>query len=244
MPRGFEAQVIPRRAFLAGAAFAAAALDAPSMLSAPNKVPTLLDHILVGCNDLDAGIAFVEERTGVRAAFGGVHPGAGTRNALLSLGPSRYLEIIAPDPDQPASADVRDLKTLDEPVLVGWAAHPGDIETFATRLKQEGVAIKGPNPGSRKRLDGRVLHWKTLSLEDDAGGLLPFFIEWSADSLHPSVDAPPGCRLVLFEAATPHPGELAKRTAQLNLDLPISEARGVYLHAIIAGPQGQLDVTF
>lgn len=241
MAHGFAAHVISRRSFLT---VAGAALTAPRILWAANKVPALLDHILLGCNDLDAGIAFVEERTGVRAAFGGVHPGAGTRNALLSLEQSRYLEIIAPDPQQPASADARDLRSLDEPVLVGWAAHPGDIETFATRLKQEGVAIKGPNPGSRKRLDGRVLHWKTLSLEDDAGGLLPFFIEWSADSLHPSVDAPQGCHLVLFEAATPHPGELAKKTAKLNLDLPISEARGVYLHAIITGPKGQLDVTF
>jgi hypothetical protein len=246
MTHGLGEQVISRRVFLAGAgaAVARAALGAPSILAAVKKVPTLLDHILLGCNDLDAGIAFVEERTGVRAAFGGVHPGAGTRNALLSLEQSRYLEIIAPDPDQPASADARDLRTLDEPVLVGWAAHPGDIEAFATRLKQEGLAISGPNPGSRKRLDGRVLHWKTVTFQDDAGGLLPFFIEWSRDSLHPSVDSPQGCRLILFEAFTPSPHVLAKKTEQLNLDLPISEARGAYLHAIIAGPKGQLDVTF
>src|SRR5580698_6397052 len=131
MSHGFEARVISRRVFLAGAAFAAAALDAPSILSAPKKVPTLLDHILLGCNDLDRGVAFVEEQTGVRAAFGGVHPGAGTRNALLSLGQNRYLEIIAPDPAQAAGVDSRGLRNLKEPVLVGWAAHPGDIEAFA-----------------------------------------------------------------------------------------------------------------
>jgi hypothetical protein len=232
---------LSRRFFLAAAG---AALAAPRMTWAADKAPTLLDHILLGCNDLDKGIAFVEESTGVRAAFGGVHPGAGTRNALLSLGENRYLEIIAPDPKQPASADSRDLRKLEEPVLVGWATHPGDIEAFAARLKQEGIAATGPNPGSRKRPDGRVLHWKTLGLKDDAAGLLPFFIEWSGDSLHPSVDSPQGCRLLTFEAFTPKPDELWRKATELRLDLPISEARGTSLHAVIAGPQGQLDVTF
>ena len=232
---------LSRRFFLAAAG---AALAAPRMTWAADKAPTLLDHILLGCNDLDKGIAFVEESTGVRAAFGGVHPGAGTRNALLSLGENRYLEIIAPDPKQPASADSRDLRKLEDPILVGWAAHPGDIEAFAARLKQEGIAATGPNPGSRKRPDGRVLHWKTLGLNDDAAGLLPFFIEWSGDSLHPSVDSPQGCGLLTFEAFTPKPDELWRKAAELRLDLPISAARGASLHAVIAGPKGQLDVTF
>jgi catechol 2,3-dioxygenase-like lactoylglutathione lyase family enzyme len=205
----------------------------------------LLDHILLGAADLEAGIAFVAERTGVRAAFGGVHPGAGTRNALLSLGRNRYLEIIAPDPRQPATADVRDLKDLDKPALVGWAVHPGDIEAFANRLKSEGVAVVGPKPGSRKRPDGRVLNWKTLALKDDAGGLLPFFIEWGAGSIHPSVDAPPGCQLVLFEAATPDTLGLGRTAASLRLDLSIVKTPTTpHLHAIIAGPKGNLDVTF
>jgi hypothetical protein len=234
-----------RRRFLVTAS---AALASARISSAAQQEPTpkLLDHILIGSPDLEKGIAFIEERTGVRAAFGGVHPGAGTQNALLSLGKNRYLEIIAPDPKQPATLDVRDLRKLEEPVLVGWAAHPGDVEAFAQRLKTEGVEVIGPKPGSRKRPDGHVLNWKTLALKDDAGGLFPFFIEWGAGTTHPSVDAPPGCSLELFEAIARSPDlvKLQGRAAQLNLDLKISPGRTPHLHATVAGPKGRLDITF
>ena len=237
--------VCSRRRFLftASAALAAARI---SPAAQPETAPKLLDHILVGSPDLEKGIAFIEERTGVRAAFGGVHPGAGTQNALLSLGKNRYLEIIAPDPKQPNTEDKRNLRTLEEPVLVGWAQHPGDIEAFAQRLKSEGVEVVGPKPGSRKRPDGRVLNWKTLALKDDGDGLFPFFIEWGPGTIHPSIDAPQGCTLELFEAIATEQTlvPLRHRAGQLNLDLKLNSGRTPHLHAIVAGPKGRLDITF
>ena len=244
---------IPRRAFIA---IAGGALLAPhSLLSRQRRqqspepplvdqVPPMLDHILLGCNDLQRGIDSAEQHTGVRAAFGGVHPGRGTQNALLSLGTRRYLEIIAPDPQQNLANQLANmLKKLTEPRIVGWAAHPGDVQLLATDLAKAGIAAEGPTPGSRKRPDGSVLHWKTLNLKDDANGLLPFFIQWSTDSTHPSADAPSGCQLLRFELLTPDPAALAKTTAPLNLKAPIAKGPSPQLHAVISGPNGQLDIT-
>ena len=238
-------ETLGRRSFIA---VAAGAVLTPRLAGAASEVPSLLDHVLLGCDDLDRGVDFVEQRTGVRAAFGGVHPGRGTRNALLSLGERRYLEIIAPDPKQIriepfAQKQVAHLKQLTSPHLIGWAAHPGDLEKFSGRLREANIAFDGPRPGSRQRPDGKLLQWKTLNLKDDKDGLLPFFIEWSSNSLHPSEDAPKGCRLTHFGGLTPNRDELAKIANLLQIDLSLSPADKPALRATIVGPKGELRVT-
>jgi hypothetical protein len=238
--------MVSRRHFLT-LGFAGAIL-APRLaygrIETEDQVPSMLDHILLGCHDLKRGIDFVERHTGVGAAFGGVHPGRGTQNALLSLGTRRYLEVIAPDPQQTTDNPLaKHLKNLNEPHLVGWAAHSGDMQALAGDLAKAGIAADGPTPGSRKRPDGRVLHWKTLNLRDDGKGLLPFFIEWSADTVHPSEDAPKGCQLSSFELHIPDPAALAKTTAKIGLTVRILAGPTAQLRAVISGPKGKLDLT-
>jgi catechol 2,3-dioxygenase-like lactoylglutathione lyase family enzyme len=234
-------QPLSRRLFLL---LTSGVVTVPSMLLAESEGPSLLDHILLGAPDLQAGIDFVENRTGVRAAFGGVHPSRGTQNALLALGERHYLEIIAPDPAQPGVKNplASNLHSLAEPRLVGWAAHPGSVTSFAEKLRAAGIKFEGPTPGSRKRPDGRLLQWQTLTLADADSGLLPFFIEWGKDSVHPSVDAPKGCSLLNFAAETPDPEELAATLKTLNLDLLVKKGEKPRLHAVISGPKGSLDV--
>ncbi|MEQ1474228.1 MAG: VOC family protein [Candidatus Acidiferrum sp.] len=229
-------QKIPRRVFVA---LTAGAFVAPQFLFGEVDPPTMLDHLLLGCNDLDRGIAYVEQKTGVRAVVGGVHPGRGTRNALLSLGEKHYLEIIAPDPQQAGVPDARDLSGLTEPRLVGWAAHPGDITQFAARLRAANIAFEGPLPGSRKRPDGRLLQWKTLGLKNDEHGVLPFFIEWSAGTIHPSTDAPSGCNIDHFAITTPNRAELQRLCSQLQLDVHIQHGEKSQLLALISGAGGR-----
>jgi hypothetical protein len=228
---------LSRRLFLA---MAAGALSAPGWLRAEDRVPSNLDHILLGVSDLDHGIAWVEKRTGVRAMFGGVHPGRGTRNALLSLGPRCYLEIIAPDPKQPLGDIAKNLAELREPTVFNWAVHTDDIAAAARNAVAAGFAIDGPADGSRTRPDGKVLRWKACRLKDDRGGLLPFFIEWARDSVHPAADAPGGCVLKQFSLESPSPAELEKLCKGLGLEVNVERADKPALRAMIASRKGEV----
>ncbi|MCU1318420.1 MAG: hypothetical protein JWN63_3742 [Candidatus Acidoferrum typicum] len=238
-------QPLSRRIFLAltGGALAVPSVSLGADAEDDDQVPALLDHIILGCNDLDRGIDLVEQNVGVGPTIGGVHPGRGTRNALLSLGERRYLEIIAPDPAQHEIVHFPQIREMSEPRLLGWAVHPPDIAAIAQQLRENKVAFKGPDDGSRKRPDGRVLTWKTVNLADDRHGLLPFFIEWSADSVHPSKDAPVRCRLEYFEIMSVDPDELSWTFKRIGLDLPVQRSDKARLRALISGPKGDLGLT-
>lgn len=232
-----------RRTFLV---VTSSALMLPRLLWAADEVPTMLDHILLGCSDLDQGIAFVEQHTGVRPAVGGVHPGRGTRNALLSLGKLHYLEVIAPDPQQHIESAVpsllNTLRHLAVPKLVEWAVHTNDIQAVAERLRKQGIAFHGPNPGSRKRPDGGMLSWQTLNFDDDHQGMVPFFIQWGEGTVHPSADAPAGCQLASFAAAGPQPAQLSEMYRQRGIDVQVESADKQQLRAHIIGPKGTLEL--
>lgn len=182
-----------------------------------------LDHLVYAVPDLDAGVADLEQRLGVRAAPGGPHPGRGTRNALIALGPERYLEIIGPDPAQPAPAGGRwfgiDPKTPAR--LAGWAAKGGDLTRLVAAAAQRGVALGEVMPGARTRPDGVELRWTLTDPDAQAVfGLAPFFIDWGG-SPHPAATAPRGPVIVSLRAEHPRPELAREPLAALGLDLPI-----------------------
>ncbi|HEX9942466.1 MAG TPA: VOC family protein [Thermoanaerobaculia bacterium] len=206
-----------------------------------------VDHLLLGVADLDHGIEWVEKLTGVKAVFGGSHPGRGTRNALLSLGGRRYLEIIAPDPEQTAYNFQIDIRKLAEPRLITWAAAASDINAIAKKARDAGYQLFGPNDGSRARPDGKVLKWKTLGIQNALGhdGVepIPFFIEWAADSLHPSQDSPQGCELQSLAMEHPDAAKVRSALKDLGIELKVKQASGARLTATLKTPKGKVELS-
>ena len=214
------------------------------MAAAQALVPavTAVDHLLLGISDLDQGIAWVEKATGVRAVIGGSHPGVGTRNALLSLGGRRYLEIIAPDPAQTAFNSRHDVRKLAQPRVINWAAATSDIASLARRAGEGGRQVFGPRDGSRARPDGGTVRWQTLGIMHQLASELvdpiPFFIEWAADAIHPSQDSPAGCVLQSFVIEAPNASAIGAELRRLGIEAAVKEAKTLKLVATLKTPKG------
>ena len=60
-----------------------------------------LDHLVYAVPDLDVATREITAATGVAPTEGGRHLRRGTRNVLVGLGETSYLEIIGRDPEHP-----------------------------------------------------------------------------------------------------------------------------------------------
>ena len=203
-----------------------------------------VDHLVYATPDLALGINTLERLLGVRATPGGQHPGMGTRNALLALGPSTYLEIIGPDPDQPKLASPRrfGIDELTAPRLTTWVANGKDLDGFVTRARRDGVMLGDVIAGSRKRPDGVVLSWRyTDPSVVLANRLIPYVIDWGT-SPHPAATAAPGVKLVALRAEHPDAAKVQQMLAHLGLDLPVKTGSKPALIATLDSPKGRVEL--
>ena len=204
----------------------------------------MLDHLVYAVPDLDAAIADIEVRWGVRATPGGQHVGRGTHNALIALGGEAYLEIIAPDLAQPEPPQPRSfgIDALTAPRLVTWAVKAPGIEGRVARAIAAGYDPGPARAMSRARPDGVLLSWKLTQRAEVAGdGLVPFLIDWGATP-HPSTTAAAGCALRGLRAEHPAPSVIGKMLAALEVELPVTEGAAPALIATIETPRGLLEL--
>ncbi|MFN6953304.1 MAG: VOC family protein [Acetobacteraceae bacterium] len=178
-----------------------------------------IDHVVVGAATLEQGAEWVERQLGARPGPGGVHEGAGTHNLLLGLGAGCYLEVIAPDPSQPAPEHPR-LFDLDdpgvrtvlqaEPRLLAYVARTPALGPLADRLGPRGGEIRAMRRGN--------LSWRMLlpPQRQDLGNLIPPMIQWDGDGKGPRLPDSK-VRLTAIHAEHPEPDALRAALAERGL---------------------------
>ena len=202
------------------------------------------DHLIVAAATLAQGCDHVEAALGIRPQPGGKHVTMGTHNALVSLGPGFYLEVIALDPEGTSPARPRwfDLDEprmraalTESPKLIHFAARTDDLAALA---RSSAVPLGEPHPMARGDF-----RWQ-MTIPDDGHlpgrGLVPTLIQWSG-SLHPTDRLPDsGIRLVTLAGEHPDPAPVRQALSALGLSdvLKVSYGRSPRLAAMLRTPRG------
>lgn len=201
-----------------------------------------LDHIVWAVSDLAKGIAHFEALTGVRAAPGGRHSSGGTENALVGLGGTTYLEIVAPVPGTTETGRwLSFCRASEEPRILTYCMRTAvPLAALAEREAGAGRPARGPYDLSRHRPDGTLLSWKLLDVETAPfDRAVPFFIDW-LDSPHPSASATGGLKLKSFRIGHPMPEALAARLAAIDVAVPVEQAEALRFEAVLSSPNGDV----
>lgn len=194
-----------------------------------------LDHLVIAARTLPEGRAWLEGRLDLPMQDGGKHETFGTHNALLSLGPDCYLEVIAIDPGAPAPTrprwfglDTPEMKARleDGPALIHWVAA---VETLTA----------GPEVLDLSRGENR---W-TLTVQEDGGlpmnGVAPSRLVWHTPP-PPTRLTDVGVRLGGLRLGSPTPDALRAVLDTLNIvgEVEVYEAPQAELRAVLETPNG------
>ncbi|MEJ3653601.1 VOC family protein [Actinomycetes bacterium KLBMP 9759] len=196
-----------------------------------------LDHLVYATPDLDAAVTAFAAVSGVEPVEGGRHLGRGTRNHLVGLGPTSFLEIIGPDHDYPAEPGAVvpfGIAELTGPRLVTWAVAPSDIEAA---VAASGI---GPiEPMARRTPAGDLLEWR-LTPSGAAPPGVPFLIDWGSTP-HPAA-ALPRVGLTGLGATLPDPDAVEGVLAALDVTLALEPGPRA-LVALLDTPRGPVTLT-
>lgn len=206
----------------------------------PNTEP---DHLVITARTLDEGVAWVESQLGVSMSprRGGQHDRQATHNALLSLGPDFYLEVIAVNPEAEAPQRPRwfGMDALEKdapPVLHHWVCRTDDVAAALEASEIKTGVVEQMSRGS--------LRWLITIAEDGnlaADGAMPSLIQWQTQP-HPAAGLPDvGYRLAKLEIRHPRAQEIEKSLGAIGMSderISVSSSTGPKLVATIDTPNG------
>jgi hypothetical protein len=214
-----------------------------------------IDHLVIGADSLEQGVAWCEATLGVLPGPGGEHALMGTHNRLLRIAtvdyPRAYLELIAVQPGRtPQRAhrwfdldqeQVRDTLRREGPRLLHFVVNVPDVRTAAAALAGLDIERGTVVPASRMTPRG-LLEWQ-ITLRDDgqrlAAGTLPTLIEWGAT--HPASTMPEsGVTLQALCAYGPAPDTLRRAYQVLGLEGVAVKTGAANLCAVLETPRGRV----
>ncbi|MEM6318132.1 MAG: VOC family protein [Bacteroidota bacterium] len=202
-----------------------------------------IDHIVLGVPNLEEGVHWLKNLTGVTATFGGYHTTKGTKNALVNIGHQCYLEILATDVENRHIEAPRwmGVDLIQSPTVTRWSLKSTDLAKDSKILNAYQSYLGTIEGGQRKTTNGQVLAWEMIvPLAKPAVDILPFMTDWQQSDSHPTDSLPVQGELVSLNLAHPTPDTLQPVFDKLNVDLVIERAAVPTIHLVLETAKGRV----
>lgn len=173
-----------------------------------------IDHVILAINDLDSGIEQFEALTGMTAEYGGGHENGNTHNAIVALDDMVYVEILAPKNDIDTIPDF--FKNIKELTPIGFALSVDNMESLEKSVLNAQFKTEGIEDWSRIKPNGDKLEWTLLRINNPSININPFFISWSLNTVHPSLQMKSSGSLARTELVTLHKNDIEKVLGDVN----------------------------
>lgn len=200
-----------------------------------------IDHIAYAVLDLEQACEKLEQRLGIRPVFGGYHRTQGTKNALLHLGGQIYLEILAIDHSNTAIQSARwmGIDLIKTPKVTRWAMQSYNIEAHCSSLRAFDNHLGNLQAGQRELSKGEMLRWQlSIPAASPVVDIIPFLIDWSNSSAHPTANLEQACELIKLELSHPQPDKIQPLFENLDLKMAIQKADKVSIRIHINSHKG------
>lgn len=183
--------------------------------------------------------------TGIAPSFGGYHLTQGTKNALVNLGNQCYLEILAADSTNEKITPPRwmGIDLIKNAQVTRWCLKSKDLEKDSEVLKNHQSTLGTIYGGQRKTSTGDLLAWEMiLPLASPKVDLLPFMVDWSNSSVHPTDNLPSQCQLLAINFYHPKPKTLQPYFEELGVKHTIKKGNSSLIKLTLETQKGIIEV--
>ena len=201
-----------------------------------------IDHLVFAVPELKSGIEYIQDLLQVSVYPGGRHLTFGTHNALIRIESNTYLEIIAPDPDNPRVDDLwMGLSLVESPgKLTRWAISSPIGNAILTELNKYNPELSKISEGLRKKEDGSILKWMlTPPAPHPLIEICPFFIDWG-NSIHPTSILPLECELQSLQLYSDNAIQVNRLNNALDIEIEVLQSSQSRIEAHLHSPKGEI----
>ena len=193
--------------------------------------------------DLEIALDRFKNDYGIEAIIGGRHLDQGTKNAIVSLGQSVYLELLAIDKSSSKNIEHHwmGIDYLTSPKITRWAIVSDQINEDLKTIAAYKTDLAKSHQGSRVMTNGGLLSWQmSLPSYRPEVELMPFLLNWSESDHHPTEQLRQQAKIIAFDLYHPAPNDLQTYFEQLDLDIKIQAGTSSMISLTLEGPKGRL----